>query len=259
MSLVLKQLEHNTGIITLNHASKRNALGRDLIEELIAAFDEMKSAAVRSVILRAQPGATVWSAGHDVTDLPTSGRDPLAYDDPLRRAVRTIETLPLPVIAMIEGSVWGGACELAITCDMVIAAPDSTFALTPAKLGVPYNTAGILNMMNAISMPLLKEMLFTARPIPAARALHLGMINEIVPREDIERSTLQLAAMIAETSPLCVALIKEELRILSKSRPLAAETFERLQGMRRRVYDSHDYQEGIRSFLEKRRPVFTGK
>ena len=70
---------------------------------------------------------------------------------------------------MIEGSVWGGACELAITCDLVIATPETTFALTPARLGVPYNTAGILNMMNSISTRLLKEMLFTARPISSER------------------------------------------------------------------------------------------
>ena len=161
--------------------SKRNALSRALIDELIAALEEIKAAAARSVILRAHPGATVWSAGHDVAELPGPGRDPLGYEDPLRRVVRAIETLPLPVIAMIEGSVWGGACELAITCDLVIATPDATFALTPAKLGVPYNTAGILNMMSSISMPLLKEMLFTARPISSERALHLGMINYVVP------------------------------------------------------------------------------
>ena len=121
-----------------------------------------RAAGVRSVILRAKPGATVWSAGHDVSELPAHGRDPLAYDDPLRRVVRAIELIPLPVIALVEGSVWGGACELVITCDLVIAAPTSTFAFTPAKLGVPYNTAGILNMMKSVGVPLLKEMLFTA-------------------------------------------------------------------------------------------------
>ena len=85
------------------------------------------------------------------------------------------------------------------------------------------------------------------------------MINAVMPATDIERFTFQIAAQIAETSPLCVALIKEELRILAKSRPLSPETFERLQSLRRHVYDSHDYQEGIRSFLEKRKPVFTGE
>lgn len=259
MSLVLREVRGRTGILMLNHAAKRNVLSRILIEDLMAALDEMRAISVRSVILRAQPGATVWSSGHDVTELPTSGRDPLSYDDPLRRVVRAIEMLPVPVIAMIEGSVWGGACELAMTCDLAIATPEVTFAFTPTKLGVPYNTAGIVNMMKSIGMPLLKEMLFTARPIPADRALRLGMINDVVPREDLERFALQIADQIAENSPMCVALMKEELRILSKSRPMSPETFERLQGLRRHVYDSHDYREGIRSFLEKRRSEFTGE
>ncbi|MHB1558400.1 MAG: methylmalonyl-CoA decarboxylase [Isosphaeraceae bacterium] len=256
---MLKQIDGQTGIITLNNDAKRNALSRALIDELVAALDEMNERQVRSVIVRAQPGVKVWSAGHDATELPTSGRDPLGYDDPLRRAVRAIATIPVPVIAMIEGTVWGGACELAITCDLIVATPDVTFALTPAKLGVPYNTAGFLNLMNAIEPPLLKEMLFTARPIPVERILHHGMINQIVPREDLEATALQLAATIAEMSPMCIALIKEELGTLAASRPLSAETFERLQALRRRVYDSQDYREGIRSFLEKRPPRFRGE
>ncbi len=259
MALVLKRIDGQTGIITLNNDAKRNALSRALIEELIAALDEMTERQVRSVILRAQSGVKVWSAGHDATELPTSGRDPLGYDDPLRRAVRAIATMPVPVIAMIEGTVWGGACELALTCDLLVATPEVTFALTPAKLGVPYNTAGFLNLMNAIEPPLLKEMLFTARPIPVERILYHGMINQIVPGEDLEATALQLAATIAEMSPMCIALIKDELGTLAASRPLSAETFERLQGLRSRIYDSQDYREGIRSFLEKRPPRFRGE
>jgi methylmalonyl-CoA decarboxylase len=167
--------------------------------------------------------------------------------------------MPVPVIALIEGSVWGGACEVVVTCDVVLATPDVTFAFTPAKLGVPYNTAGILNMMTSIGVPLLKEMLFTARPIPARRAVELGVINAVVPAAEIDNAAREIAARVAETSPLCVALLKEELKILCEARPQSPETFERLQGLRRKVYDSEDYQEGIRSFLEKRKPAFKGK
>jgi methylmalonyl-CoA decarboxylase len=85
------------------------------------------------------------------------------------------------------------------------------------------------------------------------------MINAVVPAAEIEGAVRQLVAHIAETSPLCVALLKEELRILSESRPESPETFERLQGLRRAVYDSEDYQEGIRSFLEKRKAAFKGR
>ena len=117
---------------------------------------------------------------------------------------------------MIEGTVWGGACELVITCDLVVATPEATFALTPAKLGVPYNTAGIQNMLNSINTRLLKEMLFTARPITSEQALYAGMINHVVPAADIENFTRQLATHVAAMSPMCVALLKEELRHVAR-------------------------------------------
>ncbi len=82
------------------------------------------------------------------------------------------------------------------------------------------------------------------------------MINHVVPPEDLERFTFEIAGQVAETSPLCVALMKEELRILSEARPLSPESFERLQAMRRDIYNSRDYEEGIRAFLERRPPVF---
>ncbi len=88
---------------------------------------------MRAVVLRAKPGVKIWSAGHDVDELPEGHRDPLGWSDPLRRLIRAIEKHPAPVIAMIEGGVWGGACEAAMACDIVIAAPNATFALTPAN------------------------------------------------------------------------------------------------------------------------------
>jgi methylmalonyl-CoA decarboxylase len=95
------------GVIILNNPAKRNALSTALIEELCAALEEMLLSHERVVILRAAAGVEVFSAGHDVRELPTNGRDPLTYDDPVRRVIRMIELFPAPVIAMVEGSVWG--------------------------------------------------------------------------------------------------------------------------------------------------------
>lgn len=259
MSLITHSIADSIGTLTLNQPEKRNALSSALIDELISGLDDMTQASVRAVVLRAAPGSRVWSAGHDVRELPAAGHDPLTYNDPLRRAVRAIESFPAPVLALIEGSVWGGACELALTCDLLIAAPDVTFAITPARMGVPYNMSGLLNFMKMINMPVLKEMLFTGRPITAEKALAAGALNYVVPAAELEKFVYDLAAHIAETSPLCVTVIKEELRMLSESLPLDSDTFERVQDLRRKVYDSHDYEEGIRAFLEKRRPVFVGR
>ncbi|MFO1316523.1 MAG: methylmalonyl-CoA decarboxylase [Burkholderiales bacterium] len=259
MALVDLATHDDIGVITLNCPEKRNALSEPLIRAVIGALGDFKGMGVRVVVLRAPPGSTVWSAGHDVSELPTDGRDPLGWDDPLRHVIREIENYPAPVIAMIEGTVWGGACEVAFACDLVIAAPETTFAVTPAKLGVPYNVSGMVTFLNAANLRIVKEMAFTAAPIKAARAEQLGMINYVVPTADLEPFTLGLARQIAANAPLSIAVMKEQLRILSGARPMSPQGFERVQGLRRVVYDSDDYREGIRAFKEKRRPQFKGK
>ena len=259
MSLILKTIKDSVGTITLNNAAKRNTLSENFIHEITAALLEFKTQNVRAVILRAAPGSKVWSAGHDVNELPNRGRDPLSWNDSLRVVVRAIKEFPSPVIALIEGSVWGGACEVVMSCDMVVAAPDSTFAITPAKLGIPYNIGGLLTLMNAVPLPIAKEMLFTAQPITAERAMTLGIINYIKSAEELEGFVEGLAAQICQNAPLSVSVMKQQLYLLSSAHAITPEVFEMIQGMRRIVYDSDDYQEGIDSFKQKRKPVYHGK
>ena len=258
-ALVEKSLEGKVGTITLNNRAKLNALSAPLIEELIAALSDLTNSEARVIVLRAPKGAKVWSAGHDVKELPTNGRDPLTYDDPLRRVVRAIKESPTPIIAMVEGSVWGGACEVVMSCDFVVAAEGSTFAITPAKLGVPYDIEGTQSFMQSVGLPVVKEMLFTAQPIPADRALRVGLVNHVVPADQLEATTTQIAEYITRNSPLVISLLKEELHVLAEANPLTAEGFQRIQAVRRRIYDSADYQEGIRSFFERRAPQFQGR
>jgi methylmalonyl-CoA decarboxylase len=245
------------GTITLNHGSV-NPLSKQLIADICLALEQMKEQSIQVVIVRASRGAKVFSAGHDVRELPTNGRDPLTYSDPLRQVIRTIEAHPSPIIAMVEGSVWGGACEVVLGCDVVVAAADATFALTPAKLGIPYNLSGMLNFLKVGGMHLIKEMLFTAQPVAAGRLAAAGIINHVVAREELESFTLALARRMTETSPLVQRILKEELRVLANAHPLNPEAYERIQSLRREVYDSNDYQEGIRAFFEKRKPAFRG-
>jgi methylmalonyl-CoA decarboxylase len=233
--------------------------GEHTIGELIEAFSGLGRQQARAVILRAKPGARVWSAGHDINELPQPGRDPLHYLDPLEQLIRAIRSFPGAVIALIEGSVWGGACELALCCDLIVATPSSTFALTPARLGVPYNSSGVLRVMNAVGMMLAKEMFFTAAPVPAERVWRAGVISQLVEPAEIEEQTRALARRISENSPLAIAVLKETLRLLGNAAPLHPETFERIQGLRRAVYDSADYREGVEAFQQKRKPSFTGE
>jgi len=259
MSLIQVSLNGGVGTVTFNHPEKRNALSNPLLHEMADSLDRLVEMKARVVILRALPGSKVWSAGFDVDELPVPGRDPLSYHDPLEVLIRKIQTMPAPVIAMVEGTVWGGACDLTFICDLVVACDTATFAMTPAKLGVPYNISGILHFINLVGPRIAREMFFTAQPIDAHRALEVGIVNHLVPVAELEAHTQALAEQIAGNSPLAIAVIKEQLRILGNSYPLQPETFERVQGLRRQAYDSQDYVEGRKAFQEKRRPVFKGR
>jgi methylmalonyl-CoA decarboxylase len=259
MSLVSTQLQDDIGTITMNNPDHRNVLSSKMVEEMLHALETLERGKARVIIIRAYAGAKVWSAGHDVNELPVAGRDPLAYSDPLVTVLRSIQASPLPVIAMLEGGVWGGACDLALSCDILIGCPTSSITMTPAKIGVPYNASGILHFMGIMGVNIAKEMFFTAQSLSAERAERLGILNHMVPAEELEGFTYNLARSIAKNSPLSIKVIKEQIRLLANAHPLSPHTFERVQGLRRLVYDSKDYAEGINAFHDKRHPVFQGE
>ncbi|HEX5394413.1 MAG TPA: methylmalonyl-CoA decarboxylase [Rhodocyclaceae bacterium] len=256
--MIHKKLAEGIGTITLNYDAKLNIFGAHMVDQIGDALAEFQREGARAIILRANKGVRVWSAGHNVEELPKPGQDPLQWADPLRKLVRDIQSVSAPVIALLEGSVWGGACEVVFACDLIVAASTVTLVATPARLGVPYNATGLMTYLNAAPLRVAKEMLFTARPIGAERLERLGMINHMVPAEDIETFCAELAADIARNAPLAVGVMKEQLTILSAAQAMSPYEFERMQGLRRVVYSSNDYAEGIQALMEKRSPVFCG-
>ena len=256
---ILSKVDGRIGTLTLNHEDKLNCLSHLLMDQLMAGLDRCVKEGVNVIILRANPGVKVWSAGHDINELPEPRRDPLSYGDPLETLLRHIQDCPVPVIAMVEGTVWGGACDLCCSCDMVIATDGSTFAMTPAKIGIPYNASGLIHFINHIGVNKAKEMFFTARPTPVTEAWNNGFVNHHVPAADLEKFTFDLAGRIAKNAPLAVRAIKSQFRLLTRGALLDAESSELIQAIRRKVYDSADYAEGIKAFKEKRSPVFRGK
>ncbi len=217
----------------------------------------MKKQGVRVLVLRASTNEKVWSAGHDIDELPQADRDPLPYTDPLEALLRGIRDFPAPVIAMIHGSVWGAACDLVVNCDLVVGDETCAFAITPAKLGLPYNVSGLLSFVTRLPLCIVKEMFFTAGLLSAERAERAGLINMLVPAADLESSTYTMAKTIASRSAASVRVAKEALNTLAHALPISPNQFEYLQGLRRNVYFGDDYHEGVQAFKEKRAPKFT--
>ena len=259
MELIRYEIKDLIGWITLNHDAKRNALSFELLNQLLSALKELEKQKARVVVIRANKGIKVWSSGFNIDELPRDGSDPLAYDNPLQKVIRTIMRIPAPVIAMSEGSIWGGACNIAFVCDIVIGTKDTCLAITPAKIGVPYNTSGILQFLDIIGSHIAKEMFFTAEAISAERAHDLGIINHLVPVGELEEFTVNLSKKIIANSPLSIQVIKEQLNILGNSLPIPPNVFEHIDMLRRIAGTSNDYLEGLSAFYEKRKPIFMGE
>ena len=244
-------------VVTMTHPERRNALSHAMADELSSALE---GAECRALILRAEPGSLTWSAGHDIDDLPTDGQDPLAWTSPVEHLVRAVRAAPFPVIAAVEGGAWGAACNLAFACDLIVATRAATFAITPARLGVPYHSDGVSQFLGAVPLNVAKEMFFTAQQIPADSPHLSGTVNILVEdSEALEAEARALAARIASLAPLSIRAIKAEINALTDARLLDSGTFERLTALRRAAWTSRDYAEGLAAFRERRTPEFLGE
>lgn len=242
--------------IRFSNYEKRNALSAGLINEILSALNDFSRDDIRVVIFRSDVKHKVWSSGHDITELPQSARDPLPADDPIETLLAAVRSFRAPVIAMVDGQVWGAACDLIMCCDIVYGDESAAFAITPAKLGLPYTASGISHFLSRMPLNMVNEMFCSALPIEADRAAKIGIVNELVSAADLETKVYEIAKVIATRSPQAISAFKAQVQMLSDAYSLSPTTYERLQSIRRNVYLGSDYQEGIDAFIQKRSPVF---
>lgn len=244
--------------VVFSNPTHRNALSAQLLASLDESLTALASQRIPVVILGSEVGQPVWSAGHDIRELQHD-RDPIAYGKPLEQVLRRIRAYPGVVIALISGSVWGGAIDLAMSCDLVVADQSVSFAMTPANIGLPYTTSGLLRFFNNLPIHVLKEMFFTAQKLDAERAERFGVINRLVDSEVLEATALDMAQGIAAKAPLAIAAVKEQLRILEDLQPMPVQAMEQIAELRRQACESADFTEGLAAFIERRPAVFSGK
>ena len=234
--------------VEMQNADHYNCLSEEMCKELMDALNYGYKNECVGIVIKAQTKRGVWSAGHDIKELPQDGTDPLAFAVPMEKLLRKVQDTPIPVIACVSGTVF-------------VSSKNATFAITPAKIGIPYNASGILHFINQLGMNKAREMFFLGMPITADDALNVGLINRVTELENLENLLEeQFLTPLRRNSVLSVSAIKRQFRILSRAATvISAENFERINYYRSRVFEGEDYIEGIRAFLEKRPPQYKGK
>ncbi len=249
--------------LTLNHPEKRNALTPEMLVQLYQVLQTYASEdRIRVVILRGA-GDRAFSSGYDISAIPT-GVPPeveklLQNKSPFELAVESIVDFPYPVIAMLNGFAFGAACDLAVACDMRIAAGHVQMGMVPARLGIVYFPEGLQRFVRTIGLPRTKEMFFTARRYKTDRLKEMGLVDHVVSQDELASFTYALAKEIAANAPMSLRGIKRILNLISASgrldEPQQAEAKKLVQAS----LESADLKEGQAAFLEKRKPVFTGR
>lgn len=242
-------------VVTIANPAKRNALDPELLFALARTLDELAGRREpRAVVLRGA-GEKLFSSGYDIGAIRGGAADE-ASRHPLSAAIEAIERFPYPVVALVFGGAYGAACEVVSACDLRFAADDARFAIPAAKLSVVYDAAGVARLAQRASATFVAELLYTARPMPAARARELGFLNGLHPASELEASVMTLAREIAGLAPRTLTSTKEMLHALRAGRGFSDVEVAHFTRLRNDALASTDFTEGRSAFAEKRPPKF---
>jgi enoyl-CoA hydratase len=257
---MLAHVEDGVGWITFNQPKKRNAVSFDMwqaIPEIIKDF--AASDDVRVVVLKGA-GDKAFVSGADISEFEKVRNTPdqvEIYEAATRAANIALKSLEKPLIAMIRGFCIGGGMAIALTADIRVTADDGQFGVPAAKLGLGYGYGGIKELMNIVGPSFAKEIFFTGERFSAADAETMGLVNRVVPVDELEYRVMALAITIADNAPMTVKAAKAAINEGTKN-PDERE-LDRVAAMVEGCFKSDDYKEGRRAFMEKRKPHFQGK
>lgn len=257
-SLLVEQSEHIV-VLTINRPEKLNSLNSGLIRELTAAVRSLseKLPEPRCAILTGA-GDKAFVAGADIAEMSTMTiAQAKAFADAGHALCAAIEQAPFPFIAAVNGFALGGGCELALSCDFIYASERAKFGQPEVNLGLMPGFGGTQRLLRRVGLGVARELVYTGEAISAERALSIGLVNEVVPRQSLLERAQETAAKIATKAPLAITACKRVMlrgsdADLSAANELEATAFSGLFG-------SADQREGTRAFLAKTKPTFTGR
>ena len=251
--------EGRIGWIVFDNQARRNAISGEMWRAIPPAVQLLDAdPSVRVVVMRGA-GEVAFVSGADISEFEHArvGAAAEEYDQQNARAFSALLACSKPLLAMIHGFCVGGGCALALTADLRYSADDGVFAIPAARLGLGYSASGIELLVHVLGPSAAKELFFTARRFPALDALRLGVINHILPKADLETVVREVAEEIAGNAPLTIRAAKRAMQELL--REPAQRDHDGIARAIHACYESADYAEGVRAFLEKRRPHFHGR
>jgi enoyl-CoA hydratase len=246
---IVVERRDRVAIITINRPEKRNALNIQTRAEGAAILDELRDDDSIRVVIFTGAGDKAFIAGADIAEF--AGRTALQQRAIMleRGLFNAIDTFPKPVIAMVNGYCLGGGCELALACDIRIASDNASFGQPEINLGIIPGGGGTQRLPRLVGEGKAMEMILTGEIINAQEAFRCGLVNQVVPADQLEAKTMEVANRIAEKSPIALRLAKEGVKLASRSNLD--------EGLRREVdlfalcFSSEDKDEGVKAFLEK--------
>src|SRR6266571_2803641 len=254
---ILVERRGAVAIVTINRPDKRNALNIQTRAEGAAVLDELRADDSVRVVILTGAGDKAFIAGADIAEF--AGRTAISQREVMleRSLFNAIDTFPKPIIAMVNGYCLGGGCEIALACDIRIASDKASFGQPEINLGIIPGGGGTQRLTRLVGEGKAMEMILSGEIIDAQSALSIGLVNHVVPADQLEIKTIEIASRIAEKSPIALSLAKEAVKIASRSNLD--------EGLRREVdlfalcFSTEDKDEGVNAFLEKRKPVFKGR